>query len=166
MTRLMTRLGPHEDERIEGRNTLHDKTYIFEREDPSHEDKPKPSPRVVDLEPGTDDPSIFPSKLNKDAEIDISGPNPDDPPVGTVLAKIHARLRDKAELLKLHLKHYHMKTKNFKRRTSALKIPEDIYIGFSMRSLANARLVRSMCRRQKGRVLQACALQKLDIFGS
>ena len=99
MTRLMTRFGPHDDERIEGRNTLHDKTYVFEREDDSHEDKPKPSPRVVDLEPGAEKSSVFRRDLNKDAEIDISDPNPDDPPVGTVLAKIHARLRDKAKLL-------------------------------------------------------------------
>ena len=31
------------------------------------------------------------------------------------------------ELLKLHLKHYHMTTENFRRRTSALKLPEVIY---------------------------------------
>ena len=52
---------------------------------------------------------------------------PEDPFVGKVLSKIHARLRDKAELVKLHLKHYHMKPKNFQRRTSALKCPKDIY---------------------------------------
>ena len=52
---------------------------------------------------------------------------PDDSYVGKVLSKIHARLRDKAELVKLHLKHYHMKSKSFQKRTSALKCPKDIY---------------------------------------
>ena len=31
------------------------------------------------------------------------------------------------ELLKLHLQHYHMSLKDFKKRTSALQIPKDIY---------------------------------------
>ena len=47
--------------------------------------------------------------------------------VKKVLQKIHARLRDNGELLKIHLKHYHMTTDNFKRRTTQLKIPNDIY---------------------------------------
>ena len=45
----------------------------------------------------------------------------------SALEKIHAKLRDKSELLKLHLKHYHMSPANFRRRTSALQIPTDIY---------------------------------------
>ena len=43
------------------------------------------------------------------------------------LKRIHDKLRDPGELLKLHLKHYHMNLENFKRRTSCLKIPPDIY---------------------------------------
>ena len=43
------------------------------------------------------------------------------------LRKLHEKLKDNAELLKLHLKHYHMSTAQFRRRTSALKIPEIIY---------------------------------------
>ena len=43
------------------------------------------------------------------------------------LRRIHARLSDNAELLKLHLKHYHMSTKNFRSRTSQLQIPEAIF---------------------------------------
>ena len=66
-------------------------------------------------------PALTISKILLSISSLLTDPNPEDPPVGTVLAKIHARLRDKAELLKLHLKHYHMKTKNFRRRTSALK---------------------------------------------
>ena len=55
--------------------------------------------------------------------IDLNDSNPpEDPFVGKVLSKIHARLRDKAELVKLHLKHYHMTLPNFKRRISHLRI--------------------------------------------
>ena len=39
------------------------------------------------------------------------------------LKRIHGKLSSPTELLKLHLKHYHMSTEQFKRRTSALKIP-------------------------------------------
>ena len=47
--------------------------------------------------------------------------------ITAALKKIHARLNDNAELLKLHLKHYHMNLENFKRRTSALRLPKEIY---------------------------------------
>ena len=44
------------------------------------------------------------------------------------LRRIHERLKDKSELLKLHLKHYHMTTEQFRKtRTSALKLPDAIY---------------------------------------
>ena len=43
------------------------------------------------------------------------------------LRKLYCRLREKDELRQLHDKHYHMTTKNFRRRTSALQLPEDIY---------------------------------------
>ena len=36
-------------------------------------------------------------------------------------------MKDPAELLKLHLKHYHMSTDQFKKRTSMLQIPKEIY---------------------------------------
>ena len=42
------------------------------------------------------------------------------------LKRIHEKLRNKAELLKLHLKHHHMPTEQFKKRTSQLKIPKEI----------------------------------------
>ena len=51
-------------------------------------------------------------------------------PKGTVslaLQRIHDKLQSPTELLKLHLKHYHMSTEQFKRRTSALKLPKEIY---------------------------------------
>ena len=43
------------------------------------------------------------------------------------LQRIHEKLPHPTELLKLHLKHYHMSTEQFKKRTSALKIPTKIY---------------------------------------
>ena len=57
------------------------------------------------VEPSDDAKENFKERAT-DKVVDISDPNPpDDPPVGKFLAKIHARLRDKAELVKLHLKH-------------------------------------------------------------
>eukprot|EP00438_Fugacium_kawagutii_P014944 Skav228845 [mRNA] locus=scaffold2630:88:7077:+ [translate_table: standard] len=43
------------------------------------------------------------------------------------LQRIHDKLQSPTELLKLHLKHYHMSTEQFRRRTSALKLPKEIY---------------------------------------
>ena len=54
-------------------------------------------------------------------------PKGTDPTIKSTLDKLHAKLRDKTELYKLHLKHYHMSSANFQKRTSQLKIPKDIY---------------------------------------
>jgi len=43
------------------------------------------------------------------------------------LTKIHEKLSKPVELLKLHLKHYHMSLENFKKRTSQLQIPAKVY---------------------------------------
>ena len=43
------------------------------------------------------------------------------------LVKLHERLSKRTELLKLHLKHYHMSSAQFRRRTSELYLPEGIY---------------------------------------
>ena len=43
------------------------------------------------------------------------------------LVKLHQRLSKRTELLKLHLKHYHMSTAQFRRRTSELYLPEGVY---------------------------------------
>ena len=43
------------------------------------------------------------------------------------LRRIHQKLRDPVELIKLHLKHYHLTPNQFRRRTSALKLPDDIH---------------------------------------
>ena len=44
-----------------------------------------------------------------------------------VLQRIHATLESDVELYKLHLKHDHMSAEQFRRRTSALRIPAHIY---------------------------------------
>ncbi len=46
------------------------------------------------------------------------------------LQRLHARLNNKEELLKLHLKHYHMSARQFQLRTSELKLPKNIYTMF------------------------------------
>ena len=51
-----------------------------------------------------------------------------DPATEATLKRIHDKLRSEKELYKLHLKHYHMKLDQFKKRTSQLKIPKHIYI--------------------------------------
>ena len=50
-----------------------------------------------------------------------------DPRTVAALKKIHMKLSNEAELLKLHLKHHHMNPTNFKHRTSKLQIPKEIY---------------------------------------
>ena len=52
-------------------------------------------------------------------------PKEDD--VKSSLRKIHAKLKDETELYKLHLKHYHMTPQSFRHRTSALKLPKEVY---------------------------------------
>ena len=42
------------------------------------------------------------------------------------LQRAHDKLQSSTELLKLHLKHYHMSTEQFKGRTSALKLPNEV----------------------------------------
>ena len=49
-----------------------------------------------------------------------------DPATEPALKRIHEKLRNENELYKLHLKHYHMKLDQFKKRTSQLKQPKDI----------------------------------------
>ena len=51
------------------------------------------------------------------------------PPSGLpdYLRRLHNRLSKETELYKLHLKHYHMSGKQFRRRTSELALPDHIY---------------------------------------
>ena len=52
----------------------------------------------------------------------------DNPPsLPAALARIHARLAKRQELVKLHQKHYHMNMEQFKFRTKALHLPKSVY---------------------------------------
>jgi len=97
-----------------------------------------PDPQVGDpvppggLRPGdatpvqNEDGVLVPAPRTPEAQLVPLGKRPADTP-GKVLQKIHDRLQDKAELLKLHLKHYHMNTANFKKRVSALQCPDNVF---------------------------------------
>ena len=54
-------------------------------------------------------------------------PVDEEVPVSAALERIRSKLEDRTELYKLHLKHYHMSTAQFRRRTSKLKLLERIY---------------------------------------
>ena len=54
-------------------------------------------------------------------------PVPQEDDVKKSLKKIHDKLNNETELYKLHLKHYHMTPKSFRHRTSALKLPKEVY---------------------------------------
>jgi hypothetical protein len=54
--------------------------------------------------------------------------------------KLHEKLRSEKELVKLHLKHYHMSPVQFKHRTSAVEVPTDIH-QLSRRSQNNVSIV-------------------------
>ena len=75
---------------------------------PDEEAEDKPEPKVE-------------AKVEEKKELSPKGT------LSLALPRIHDKLQSPTELLKLHLKHYHMSTEQFKRRTSALKLPKEIY---------------------------------------
>ena len=92
--------------------------------------------RSIAEEPPTAEPSsgpksgllkmteIYPVRQKKDPKIKADLP--------LALKRIHEKLDSPVQLYKLHLKRYHMSTEQFRRRTSALKIPEDIYAKYDL----------------------------------
>ena len=96
----------------------------------------RPQPEIPLDETPPDVPVIL---MNPDdAEIDAIDAQPPkverrmrkksvDPVTAAALEKVQDKLRDKKELYKLHLKHYHIKLDAFKKRTSQLQLPKDIY---------------------------------------
>ena len=74
-----------------------------------------PEPRVEE---------VAPPAPEAEAPVPLA-PKEDD--VKSSLGKIHDKLKDETELYKLHLKHYHMTPKSFRHRTSALKLPKEVY---------------------------------------
>ena len=71
------------------------------------------------------------TEVKQEPKVEVQVEEKKEPsPKGTLLLALqrtHDQLQSPTELLKLHLKHYHMSTEQFKRRTSALKLPKEIY---------------------------------------
>ena len=68
-----------------------------------------------------------PSAEERDREI-VEDDFIDNPPsLPAALARIHARLAKRSELVKLHQKHYHMNMEQFKFRTHALHLPKSAH---------------------------------------
>jgi len=88
-------------------------------------DRPEPQLDSADFPEEDSGVSAPKSSKPKDKKVKIE-PDGNEPQVNTTLEKIYAKLRDTKELFKLHLKHYHMSSANFRKRTSALKLPKDI----------------------------------------
>ena len=73
-------------------------------------------------------------EIKREPKVEVKLEEKKEPsPKGTLslaLQRTHDKLQSPTELLKLHLKHYHMSTEQFKRRTSALKLQKEIYDKF------------------------------------
>ena len=94
-----------------------------------------PSSGSKDGVPRRREPQIEEDKeIKPEPKVEVKLEEKKEPsPKGTLslaLQRIHDKLQSPTELLKLHLKHYHMTTEQFKRRTSALKLPKEIYDEF------------------------------------
>ena len=68
--------------------------------------------------PASDESPVIPIRRLSRAEQQ-------DPATEPALKRIHEKLRNEHDLYKRHLKHYHMKLDQFKKRTSQLKLPKD-----------------------------------------
>ena len=89
------------------------------------------------LKPPIVEPSSGPKKqviVEDDEDLAISQKK--DPKIKAdlplALRQIHEKFDSPVELYKLHLKHYHMSTEQFRKRTSAVKIPEDGYAKYDL----------------------------------
>ena len=91
-------------------------------------DKSKPFEPAPVIAPRSETP-VPPVKQEVKTEVKVEERKEPGNSVSIPLAlkRIHDKLSSPTELLKLHLKHYHMSTEQFKRRTSAVKIPASIY---------------------------------------
>ena len=76
------------------------------------------------VEPETVEPKVKAEPKVKVEEKKEPGPKMTLP---LALKRIHDKLSSPTEHFKLHLKHYHMSPEQFRRRTSALKLPKEIY---------------------------------------
>ena len=71
------------------------------------------------------------SEVKAELKVDIKVEEKKEPSrkgtLSLALQRVHDKPRSPTELLKLHLKHYQMSTEQFRRKTSALKLPKEIY---------------------------------------
>ena len=88
--------------------------------DPAHPDEERVRPEPQDDE--------LPKAEGKEEEENVPDGNEPRPSANLPLAlrRIHEKLESPTKLLKLHMKHYHMSTDQFKRKTSALELPKEI----------------------------------------
>eukprot|EP00435_Cladocopium_sp_Y103_P069455 s1543_g33.t1 len=85
-----------------------------------------------DPEPAAPEPQPeVKSEVKPESKVEIKVEDRKEPMAKGTLSvafqRSHEKLQSTTELLKLHLKHYRMSTEQFKRRTSALKLPKEIY---------------------------------------
>ena len=83
------------------------------------------------------------------------------------LRRIHDKLRDPAELHKLHLKHRHMSLSQFKTGTPALQIPQDIYEAYGelVKKCDTCQTVKSAPSRARTSGLRSDAFGNLTLVG-
>ena len=84
-----------------------------------------PADDIVEKGPDTSVSDEGPTTINVPAKTE---PQADMMPAA--LRRLHKRLDSEVELYKLHIKHYHMKLRQFKLRTSELALPQCIYDKF------------------------------------
>ena len=89
----------------------------------SRGERAKPSDPAPQIAPKSETPA---PSVKPEVQTEVTVEEQKQP--GTFVSiPLDDKLSSPTELLKLHLKHYHMSTEQFKRRTSAMKIPAAIY---------------------------------------
>ena len=88
------------------------------------EDQINPKPKPQDKSEGSS------SSASPEPQVEEPVPpslDPQEDDVRKSLKNIHDKLNNETKLYKLHLKHYHMTPQSFRHRTSALKLPKEVY---------------------------------------
>ena len=95
-------------------------------EDDEKDQQKSEMPKMADLFP--DEPVQAPGREDTEPRrIDLPLPGQEVSQATPAFKKMLERLRNEVELYKLHVKHYHMSSTQFRRRTSMLGLPDDIY---------------------------------------
>ena len=85
----------------------------------------------------------LPYKVIRETGVGDTEPRVDSEKLSLTIRRLHERLSNEAELLRLHLKHYHMPLVQFKKRTSHLKIPQEVYEKYKQVA-TNAQIARKL----------------------